>query len=94
MEYKNDIRSVVSKNRLTFNELIDIIVRCYGTESEDETMVMTGDQVTSYLKKILDNDSYTIAVAHNNSEQLQDIFTWYYDVEKGDGYLQEKSSRG
>lgn len=94
MEYKNNIRSGVSKKQLTFNELTDIIVRGYGTQIEDGKIIMSGDQLTSHLRKIFDDDSYTMAIAVNNSKQLQNIFTWYYDVDKGDGYLQEKSSRG
>jgi len=43
MEYKNNIKSVTNKDYLTFNELTDIIVRGYGEEKEDGTMVM-GDK--------------------------------------------------
>tara|TARA_B100000131_G_C17587946_1_gene397966 strand:+ start:182 stop:469 length:288 start_codon:yes stop_codon:yes gene_type:complete len=95
MDYKTNIRSNVSKKYLTFNELTDIIVRLYGTSvDEDEKMIMPSNEMESHLRKIFDNDSYTMAVAVNNSSQLKNILTWYYDVEKGEGYLQEKSSRG
>lgn len=92
MDYKMNIQSNVTKKILTFNELTDVIVRLYGT-SVDEKIIMPSNEMESHLRKIFDNDSYTMAVAVHNSSQLRNVLTWYYDVDKGDGYLQEKSSR-
>ena len=95
MEYKNNIKSVTNKDYLTFDELTDIIVRGYGEEKEDGTMVMDGGTMKSYLRSILgDENSVTMAISVHNSSQLKNVVTWYYDVDNGYGFLQEKLSRG
>ena len=96
MEYsaemiKNNIRYVTNKKNLSFNELTDIIVRFFGTESENGTMVMNKQEMKKILRSILgDGNSFTAAVAMHNSPQLQSVLSWEYDVEKGTGYLREK----
>jgi hypothetical protein len=93
MDYKMNIQSNVTKKFLTFNELTDVIVHLYGTSvDEDEKITMSSNEIESHLRKIFDNDSYTMAVAVHNSSQLRNVLTWYYDVEKGEGYLKEKLS--
>ena len=88
MEYKNDIKSVTTKDYLTFDELTDIIVRVYGEEKEDGTMVMDGEKVKSYLRSILgDESSLTAAISVYNSPQLQESMYWRYDVKGGQGVL-------
>lgn len=88
MEYKNNIKSVTNKNYLTFDELTDIIVRGYGEEKEDGTMVMGDKTMKSYLHSILgDESSVTAAISVNNSKQLQARMYWKYDVKNGYGVL-------
>ena len=96
MEYsaemiKNNIRSVSTKSKLSFNELSDIIIRFFGTEAENGTMIMNKQEMEAIIKKVLgDENSFITLVAMQNSEQLQSILTWKYDVIKGGGYLHEK----
>lgn len=79
------------KSILTFDELTDIIVRIFGTETENGTMVMNGLEMTKIIRSILgDEDSFTAVVAMHNSSHLQSVLSWKYDVEKGTGYLHEK----
>ena len=88
MEYKNNIKSVTNKDYLTFDELTNIIVRGYGEEKEDGTMVMNGEKVKSYLRSILgDENSVTAAISMYNSPQLRESMYWRYDVKKGQGIL-------
>lgn len=88
MEYKNNIKSVTNKDYLTFNELTDIIVRGYGEEKEDGTMVMDGGTMKSYLLSILgDESSVTAAISVYNSPQLRERMYWRYDVKSGYGVL-------
>ena len=96
MEYsaeiiRENIRSVSTKSKLSFNELSDIIIRFFGTEAENGTMIMNEQEMETIIKKVLgDKNSFTALVAMQNSEQLQSILIWEYDVEKGGGYLHEK----
>lgn len=96
MEYtseiiKENIRKVTNKKTLSFEELSDIIIRFFGKEDENGTMFMDIQEMESIIKKILgDKNSFTALVAMQNSEQLQSILIWEYDVEKGGGYLREK----
>lgn len=91
MEYKDHIRGLVTKKHITFNELTDIIVKSYGQEQENGLMTMTAEILETYLREILrDDNSFTMAIAVHNSNQLQSHVSWYYDIEKGDGYLREK----
>lgn len=88
MEYKNDIKSVTTKDYLTFDELTDIIVRVYGEEKEDGIMVMDSRTMKSYLLSILgDESSVTAATSVYNSSQLQACMYWRYDVKNGQGVL-------
>lgn len=88
MEYKNNIKSVTNKDYLTFDELTDIIVRGYGEEKEDGTMVMDSITMKSYLLSILgDESSVTAAISVNNSPQLRESMYWRYDVKSGQGVL-------
>lgn len=96
MEYSSEIIrekicNVTNKPILTFNELTDIIVRLFGTETENGTMFMNGQEMKKIIRSILgDENSFTAAVAMHNSPQLQSVLSWEYDVEKGSGYLREK----
>ena len=46
------------------------------------------------IKKVLgDENSFRALVAIQNSEQLQNILIWEYDVIKGCGYLREKTNQ-
>ena len=96
MEYsaeiiRENIRSVSTKSKLSFNELSDIIIRFFGTEAENGTMIMNRQEMEVIIKKVLgDKNSFTALVAMQNSEQLQSILIWEYDVENGCGYLLEK----
>ena len=81
---------------LTFDELSDIIIRFFGKEDEnDGTMIIDKQTMETIIKKVLgDENSFRALVAIQNSEQLQNILIWEYDVIKGCGYLRENNQRG
>lgn len=91
MEIKDNIRKLSNKKFLTFDELTDIIVECYGeVNNSNDIKEMSGENMEKILRSIFDDDSFTMTLCFNNSQQLQSILSWKYDVEKGDGYLFEK----
>ena len=96
MEYsgeiiRENIRTVTNKGILTFDELSDIIVRFFGTETENGTMVMNKEEMEAIIRNILkDENSFTALVAMQNSHELQSILIWEYNVREGTGFLRKK----
>ena len=96
MEYsgeiiRENIRTVTNKGILTFDELSDIIVRFFGTETENGTMVMNKEEMEAIIRNILkDEISFTALVAMQNSHELQSILIWEYNVREGTGFLRKK----
>lgn len=90
MSYISDIKKVTQKSKLSFNELKDTIVALYGEENPDGTTTMEGSKMRTILSSLLGSDGPTIAYAITNCPNASKVLRWYYDVQKGDGYICEK----
>ena len=79
MDYKGDIKNATQKTHLSYGELKDTISTLYGEEN-----------LKSIILSLLGNDGPTIAFAITNCPNARKVLRWYYDVNKGDGYICEK----
>ena len=78
MDYKGDIKNATQKTQLSYNELKDTISTLYGEEN-----------IESIILSLLGN-SFVLAFAITNCPNASKVLRWYYDVNKGDGYICEK----
>lgn len=78
MDYKGDIKNATQKTQLSYNELKDTISTLYGEEN-----------IESIILSLLGN-SAILAFAITNCPNASKVLRWYYDVQKGDGYICEK----
>jgi hypothetical protein len=77
MDYKEDIKNATQKTQLSYNELKDIISTLYGEENRESIILsLLGNSATLV---------FSITICPNASKVLR----WYYDVQKGDGYICE-----
>ena len=90
MDYKRDIQKVTQKPHLSFSELTETIVSLYGEEDTDGSATMEGSKMKTILNSLLGSDSQAIANAIINCPNASKVLRWYYDVNKGDGYICEK----
>jgi len=78
MDYKGDIKNATQKTQLSYGQLKNTIYTLYGEENlESIIQSLLGDSATL---------AYAITICPNTSKVLR----WYYDVNKGDGYICEK----
>jgi hypothetical protein len=78
MDYKGDIKNATQKTQLSYGQLKDTISTLYGEENlESIIRSLLGDSATL---------AYAITICPNSSKVLR----WYYDVNKGVGYICEK----
>ena len=78
MDYKGDIKNATQKTQLSYDQLKDTISTLYGEEN-----------LKSIILSLL-GDSATLAYAIINCPNASKVLKWYYDVNKGDGYICEK----
>ena len=78
MDYKGDIKNATQKTQLSYNELKNTISTLYGEEN-----------IESIILSLLGN-SAILAFAITNCPNARKVLRWYYDVQKGDGYICEK----
>ena len=90
MSYISDIQKVTQRSKLSFNELTDTIVALYGEENQDGITTMEGSKMRTILFSLLGSDGPNIANAITNCPNASKVLRWYYDVNKGDGYIEEK----
>ena len=90
MSYISDIQKVTQKSHLSFSELTNTIVALYGEEDIDGTTTMEGSKMRTILSSLLGSDGPAIANAITNCPNASKVLRWYYDVNKGDGYICEK----
>ena len=90
MSYISDIQKVTQKSQLSFSELTDTIVALYGDEDPDGTITMEGSRMRTILSSLLGSDGPAIANAITKCPNASKVLIWYYDVNKGDGYICEK----
>ena len=89
MSYISDIQNVTQKSQLSFNELTDTIVS-HGEEGTDGSATMEGSTMKTILNSLLGSDGPAIANAITNCPNASKVLRWYYDVNKGTGYICEK----
>ena len=90
MSYISDIQNVTQKSQLSFNELTDTIVSLYGEEGTDGSATTEGSTMKTILNSLLGSDGPAIANAITNCPNASKVLRWYYDVNKGTGYICEK----
>lgn len=90
MSYISDIQKVTQKSHLSFSELTNTIVALYGEEDIDGTTTMEGSKMRTILSSLLGSDGPAIANAITNCPNASKVLRWYYDVNRGDGYICEK----
>ena len=76
MSYTSDIQNSTQKTQLSYGELKDTISTLYGEEN-----------LESIIVSLLGRDSPTLAYAITNCPNANKVLRWYYDVQKGDGYI-------
>lgn len=79
MDYKSDIKKVTQKTQLSYNELKDTIASLYNL-----------DDLKSILISLLGSDVPALAYAITTCPNASKVLRWYYDVNKGTGYIEEK----
>ena len=70
---KNDIISAIGITTISYNQLIDIIVRIYGTESsdkekEDSVLELSGVKIQGILNELLNPEIVKLANAVKTSD--------------------------
>lgn len=84
MGMKEDIISAVGETTLSYNRLIDTIVRMYGKEDENGGTYMDGDTLYSYMCNLLGEDlTYAANAIHNCPEASKKLKVIYNTVEGG-----------
>jgi hypothetical protein len=77
MDYKGDIENTTQKTQLSYDELEDTIYTLYG-----------GENLESIIHSLL-GESATLAYAITICPNSRKVLRWYYDVQKGNGYICE-----
>ena len=79
MDYKSDIKKVTQKTQLSYDELKGTIATLYNLED-----------LESILVSLLGSDVPALAYAITKCPNASKVLRWYYDVNKGTGYIEEK----
>ena len=95
---KNDIISVIGITTISYDELIDTIVRIYGTESSDKessdkeyiTVEMSGINIQGILNKLLTPDIVTLATGVTNCPNASKVLQCIYKTGEGMVYIIER----
>ena len=95
---KNDIISVIGITTISYDELIDTIVRIYGTESSDKessdkeyiTVEMSGINIQGILNKLLTPDIVTLANGVTNCPNASKVLQCIYKTGEGMVYIIER----
>ena len=78
MDYKGDIKNATQKTQLSYHQLKETISTLYGEEN-----------LESIILSLL-GESAKLAYAITNCPNANKVLRWYYDVQKGGGYICEK----
>ena len=92
---KNDIISAIGITTISYNELIDIIVRIYGTESsdkekEDSTVEMSGITIQEILNELLNPEIVKLANGVTNCPNASKVLHCIYKTQEGMVYILER----
>ena len=90
---KNEIISVIGITTISYDELIDTIVRIYGTESsdkEDSTVEMSGVKVQEILNELLNSEIVKLANSVTNCPNTSKVLHCIYKTGEGMVYILER----
>ena len=97
---KNDIISAIGITTISYDELIDTLVRIYGTDSddkessdkekEDSTVEMSGINIQEMLNELLIPDIVTLANGVTNCPNASKVLQCVYKTGEGMVYIMEK----
>ena len=86
---KNDIISVIGITTISYDELIDTIVRIYGKDKEDSTVEMSGVKVTEILNELLNSEIVKLANSVTNCPNTSKVLQCIYKTGEGMVYIME-----
>lgn len=97
---KNDIISAIGITTISYNQLIDTIVRIYGTESIDKESIdkekvygsveLSGVKIQGILNELLTPDIVTLANAVTNCPNASKVLQCIYKTGEGMVYIMER----
>ena len=93
---KNEIISAIGITTISYNDLIDTIVRMYGKESnddkdqEDGVMKLSGENVQGILNDLLNPDITTLANFITNCPEAMKSLKCIYKTGEGMVYIVER----
>jgi len=92
---KNDIISVIGITTISYDKLIDTIVRICGTEcsdkeKEDSVVEMSGINIQEMLNELLTPDIVTLANGVTNCPNASKVLQCIYKTGEGMVYILER----
>jgi len=97
---KNDIISAIGITTISYNQLIDTIVRIYGTESiykesidkekVDGSVELSGVKIQGILNELLTPDIVTLANGVTNCPNASKVLQCIYKTGEGMVYIMER----
>ena len=92
---KADIISAIGNTTISYDELIDIIVRIYGTERSDKkqgdgSVELGGVKVQEILNELLTPDIVTLANSVRNFPNASKVLQCIYKTGEGMVYIMER----
>ena len=74
---------------ISFSQLTDIILRLYGDGPDSGPLRLDGSKMKSILTSILGKNATDAALISDNPSFKKKLL-WYYDINKGESYIQAK----
>tara|TARA_B100000900_G_C20339527_1_gene617613 strand:+ start:431 stop:745 length:315 start_codon:yes stop_codon:yes gene_type:complete len=97
---KNEIISVIGITTISYDELIDTIVRIYGTENdctessdkekENSVLELSGVKIQGILNELLTPDIVTLATGVTNCPNASKVLQCIYKTGEGMVYILER----
>jgi uncharacterized protein (UPF0212 family) len=87
---KNDIISAIGITTISYNKLIDTIVRIYGKEKEDSVVEMSGINIQEMLNELLTSELVTLATGVTNCPNASKVLQCVYKTGEGMVYIMER----
>ena len=97
---KNDIISAIGITTISYNQLIDTIVRIYGTENdctessdkekENSVLELSGVKIQGILNELLTPDIVTLANVVTNCPNASKVLQCIYKTGEGMVYIMER----
>lgn len=97
---KNEIISAIGITTISYNELIDTIVRIYGTDSDDKessnkeqedgSVEMSGINIQEILNELLNSEIVKLANSVTNCPNASKVLQCIYNTQEGMVYIMER----